>query len=77
MFPMARTISLSSFTARIRDDASRFRLDYERAMSRHRGLLVGEQTLDAWLQAFAAWLRAETEERRADSIEQTVRRRRR
>ena len=72
---MARNIPLAAFVNRIRDDASRFQLDYMRAMARHPGLLVSEQGSDAWMRAFVAWLRAETPEKRADSIERTVKQR--
>ena len=72
---MARSSSLAAFVNRLRDDASRFQLDYMRAMAKHPGLLVAEQSQQAWLKAFAAWLRAETAEQRADSIEQTIKQR--
>lgn len=72
---MARSTTLAAFVNRLRDDASRFQLDYMRAMARHPGLLVGEQSQDAWVKAFVAWLQAETAEKRADSIEQTIKQR--
>lgn len=71
---MARTVSVSAFVTRVRDDASRYLVDYMRATARHPGLLAREQTLEEWLRDFAAWVKAETKERRADSIEKTVRR---
>jgi len=71
---MARSLTVSAFANRIRDDASRYLIDYMRATARHPGLLAREQTLEEWLSDFAAWVRAETRERRVDSIEKTIKR---
>jgi hypothetical protein len=69
-----RRLALTTFVARVRDDASRFRIDVERASVRH-GDLIGEQTLDEWMRMFVSWVLEENREyRRPRSSVTTIKR---
>lgn len=52
-------MTLAQFIARVRDDASRFRVQYERAQSQHAGFLEDDRELSEWAGLFKLFMESE------------------
>jgi len=52
-------VKLAQFTARVRDDASRFRAQYERTQGQHPGFLEDDRTLHEWASLFVLFMESE------------------
>lgn len=52
-------MTLAEFTARVRDDASRFRVQYERTQGQHPGFLEDDRTLHEWASLFVLFMESE------------------
>ena len=52
-------MTLAQFIARVRDDASRFRVQYERTQMQHPGFLEDERELNDWAGLFKLFMESE------------------
>lgn len=51
-------MTLRDFVVRVRDEASRFHIEQQRAIDEHPEVFPVEQEVRAWLRAFYLWLLA-------------------